>query len=165
MAEPVFEDVLRDHGRALFRAAQGYAATAADADDLYQEICLAVWRALPRFRGEASLGTWLWRIAHNRGLTFRARSARPQAVELPDHLADASPLPDEALLRSLGRDELLAAIHQLSDAQCEVMLLSLEGLSYAEMAEVLGTSPNAVAVRLNRAKRNLQALLSRKDDL
>lgn len=154
---PTFESVIREFGSGLFRVALAYGATTADAEDLYQETCYAIWRALRTFRGDASIKTFVWRIAHHRGLTFRARR-RHRLEELGEarDVADTRPGVEERLSADGRRALLLTAIRRLSDAQCEVLLLALEGLSHAEMGEVLGISANAVGVRLNRARNSLR---------
>lgn len=153
-----FERIVRLHGPALRRLAHAYARTAADGDDLFQEICFALWRALPSFRGESSERTFAFRIGHNRGLTHRSRRpAEPE--ELHDGYRDARPGPDALASAALERDRLLAAIRRLAEGHRQVVLLSLEGLSHAEIGEVLGITENNVAVRLSRARRELRAIL------
>lgn len=94
--QAIFDEVIDTHGPALWRLTAGYARQHADRNDLYQEILLAVWRALPSFRGDASLRTFVLRIGHNRGLTFRARSGlrSGREQEMPPDLRDERPLPD-----------------------------------------------------------------------
>lgn len=77
-----FEECLRVHGPALWRVIATYAPTGAERDDLAQEVLLAVWKALPRFRGESSAKTFVLRIAHNRCLSAgRAREALRRSME------------------------------------------------------------------------------------
>jgi RNA polymerase sigma-70 factor (ECF subfamily) len=157
---PAFDQVFREFEPALRRVALGYAADSAEAEDLFQEICYAIWRALPRFRGDAAMKTFVWRIAHNRGLTHRARQARlPTHEGELDAVADPAPSVEQRLGEELRDERLLAAVRRLSDAQREVILLSLEGLTQAEIGEVLGVTENTVAVRLNRARNALRARL------
>src|SRR5258707_11770601 len=78
-----FDRLLAANGPALTRLAASYTNTPSDRDDLVQEIALAIWRALPRFRGECSERTFLFRIAHNRGIACLAR-VRSQMQELPE---------------------------------------------------------------------------------
>ena len=89
--EALFQKALTEFGPALVRLARSYEQEAAKAEDLYQEICLAVWQALPQWRGDASLRTFVYRIAHNRSLTHGWREGKRQgsvplqdAVETPD---------------------------------------------------------------------------------
>jgi RNA polymerase sigma-70 factor, ECF subfamily len=156
--EARFDEIVRLHGAPLRRLARAYAATDSDADDLFQEICFALWRALPGFRGECSDRTFAFRIGHNRGLTFRHRQ-RVQPVELPDSLEAREPGPDTLATRAIRRDRLFDAVRALPEGHRRVVLLSLEGLSQAEIGDVLGISENNVAVRLNRAKKTLRAAL------
>jgi len=156
--ESRFDEIVRLHGAALRRLARAYAQTETDADDLFQEICFALWRALPGFRGECSDRTFAFRIGHNRGLTFRHRQ-RVQPVELSETLAARDPGPDTLATRAIRRDRLLDAVRGLPGGHRQVVLLSLEGLSQAEIGEVLGISENNVAVRLNRAKKRLRTAL------
>lgn len=157
------ESVLAGYGAGLLRVALAYARDAADAQDLYQDICYAIWKALPRFRGEASLRTFVWRIAHNRGLSHRARGWRgPEKLELDVELPDPGPAADELVAERQRNDRLFAAVRALPEAGREVVLLALEGLTHGEIAEVLGITENAVAVRLTRARDRLRAQLDPK---
>ena len=156
-----FEQILAEHGAALMRLAASYEADAARCQDLFQEICLAVWRALGRFRGECSQRTFVFRIAHNRGLSHRARRP-PAARELEEAgIEPADPAADPEQSASLGqrRRRLQAAVRQLPLAQRQVLTLALEDFSHRQIAEVLGLSENNVAVRLSRARAALRVIL------
>ena len=76
--EERFERILGEHGAAISRLAYSYEAVAGIREELVQEIALAIWRALPHFRGECSERTFVFRIAHNRGLTH-VRRCRPRS--------------------------------------------------------------------------------------
>jgi RNA polymerase sigma-70 factor (ECF subfamily) len=149
-----FADLLRLHGPGLGRVAASYARPA-DQDDLAQEISLAIWNALDGFRGQASERTFLYRIAHNRGLSHLARR-RAAGVELPQ-VADGTPGPET---RAAGREEverLYTAIRALPVPQRQVLTLALEGMSHAEVGACLGITPENAAVRLSRARAALRA--------
>jgi RNA polymerase sigma-70 factor (ECF subfamily) len=135
------------------RLSAAYANRAVDREDLFQEIFLAVWRALPAFRGEASARTWLYRIAHNVALTWRARKRRRDAQESP--LGEDASLGVEMDLRRL---DLRRAIARMSPGNRTLVLLWLEGLSAAEIEEVTGVRAATVAVRLSRLRRALQPI-------
>ena len=68
-----FDELLLAYGPSLARLAASYARGASEHDDLFQEIALAIWRALPSFRGDCSERTFVFRIAHNRGISCLAR--------------------------------------------------------------------------------------------
>lgn len=158
--ETWFDRLYSEHGASLRRLAGAYARSVADAEDLFQEICLAVWRALPSFRGACSERTFVFRIAHNRGITHRSR-VRDRFEELdPITVADTAPDPDAAVTSAARTQQLLGAVRSLPPALRDIVLLNLEGLSNAEISEVLGVSYSNVGVRLLRARTRLRELLA-----
>src|ERR1700758_21180 len=96
--DAALDRVVRDHGAVLERVVWGYVDNASDRDDLMQEILLALWRALPRFRGEASLRTFLLQGAHNRAITFASRRRRFDNLPEESLLPDPAPLAVERLI-------------------------------------------------------------------
>lgn len=161
--EQQFGDWLRDHGAILHHVVNGFAA-GEDRNDLLQEVMLAVWRSIPHFRGQAKPGTYLYRVCHNAALlwtrtqkNYRQRLQRFQAsataFDLPDPAAGSDSLADERLNR------LYAAIRMLKPLDRSLILLSLDGLSYREMADVLGLSESHVGVKINRIKNQLTRIL------
>jgi RNA polymerase sigma-70 factor (ECF subfamily) len=132
------------------RLCAAYAAGAADREDLFQDIFLAVWRALPGFRGDASARTWLYRIAHNVALTWQARDRRRQVRETP--LDEEAPGSSHMDLRRLALRQALAG---MNPADRTLTLLWLEGLSAAEIEDVTGVKAATVAVRLSRIRKQL----------
>jgi RNA polymerase sigma-70 factor (ECF subfamily) len=100
-AQENFERLLTANAPALGRLAASYTHTAGDRDDLLQEIALAIWQALPRFRGECSERTFLFRIAHNRGIARVARTRAHSALSDESiEAADPGPNPEAELSRS-----------------------------------------------------------------
>jgi RNA polymerase sigma-70 factor (ECF subfamily) len=155
------ERLLAEHGGALARVAASYERDRARQQDLVQEIALAIWRALPGFRGDCAERTFVLRIAHYRGITHSTR--RPPAGAALDAIAEpAAPGPDPEQ-DAAGRQRvarLRAAIPRLPLGQRQVLVLALEGLSHREIGEVLGLRENAVAVRLTRARQSLREQLA-----
>jgi RNA polymerase sigma-70 factor (ECF subfamily) len=111
-------------------------------DDALQEAYVNAFRALPRFRGQSQLGTWLHRIVFNACLDELGRLRRTEAVPLEDAPETLAAGPDHA--------DFLAGREQLEDGQ---------GFDYAAAAEVLGIPPGTVASRLNRARATLRRAL------
>ena len=113
----------------------------------------ALWRALPAFRGDSSLRTFVARIASYCAISHVRRGARmPRPGEISDNLPAPEPDPEQ---HAIGRDrqaKLLAAVRTLPLPLRQVALLTLEGLAPQEIATVLGITANAVAIRLSRAR-------------
>ena len=157
--DDAFSRIVRTHGAALGRVALGYAGNDADRDDLMQDILLAVWRALPRFRGDASERTFVFRIAHNRASTFVSRRRQHEPLAAGEEVVDPRPGPEETMDQATMRARLAAAIRALPETQRQAVLLRLEGLSVPEIAVVQDATENNVSVRLTRARDRLRELL------
>jgi len=159
-AVPDFETALATHEGLIRRIAASYEADGARAEDLAQEIALALWRALPRFRAESSLRTFVARIAHNRAVAHVVRAMRnPRLAELDETARGEDAGPEEEAMTSSERRRLLGAVRRLPLGHRQVVTLFLEGFSMGEIAETLGLSENNAAVRMNRARVRLRELL------
>jgi RNA polymerase sigma-70 factor (ECF subfamily) len=155
-----FDRLLAANGPALGRLAASYTNSSSDRDDLFQEIAIALWQALPRFRGECSERTFLFRIAHNRGIAFLARRPPLNSDVSEDlEIRDPAPNPEIGLLQEQSAQRLAAAIRCLPVGYRQVITLMLEGLGYGEISEVLGISESNVGARLTRARQMLRELL------
>lgn len=160
MREEAFTTLLREHAGLLSRIAASYEADPALRDDLLQDIALALWRGLPAFRGEAPLRAFIARIAHNRGATHVVgQLRRAPSLGLSEQLIDLKHRPDDYTQLEQRRLRLQEAVRALPLALRQVVTLALEGFSHAEVAQALGISVGNVAVRLNRAKGSLGAVL------
>ncbi len=154
--------LLGEHGAALGRLAGSYTRTASDRDDLLQEIAMAIWQALPGFRGECSERTFLFRIAHNRAIAYTLRNrARAESSEDDLEVTDPAPDPETALVQEEGGKRLDAAVRALPILYREVVVLMLEGMEYGEIAEIMGITESNVGVRLNRARQMLRRMMTK----
>jgi RNA polymerase sigma factor (sigma-70 family) len=155
-----FEDIARQHAPLIRRIARSYESNPARAEELVQEIHVALWQALPRFRGEASLRTFVARIAHNRSISHVAREARePRSVALDETLHAADPTPEQQVTRQDLKAKLETAVQRLPVSLKVAATLALEGFSPEEVAEVLGIGVSAASVRLHRAKEQLKDMM------
>jgi len=156
----IFVRLIEQFEPALRRLAAAYLAQEGDREDLLQEIALALWQAIPNFREESSERTWLYRIAHNVAISYSAKThgrgrreeTLPEEVEHPSTATGA----EEGLLREEKRRVLVDSIRHLAATERQIILLHLEGLSYAEIEEVSGLSETAIATRLTRIRAKLK---------
>lgn len=151
-----FQQVMADYGATLQRVAAGYASSRADRQDLAQDIAFALIRALPRYRGESSLRTYVLRIAHNCAIRHMVRRGAAAAPLSEDKHAHAAPGPEHTLAVKQDTERLFALVRELPLGTRQVLMLTLEELSQREIAEVLGLSENVVGVRLHRARKHLR---------
>jgi RNA polymerase sigma factor (sigma-70 family) len=143
-------------GAALARLAAAYEANPTERDDLLQEIHLQLWRSLRIIDGRCSLRTWVYRVAHNVAASHVLKARRRGWLGLDDlaqaGIADEGPGPEATADRRLALDKLLALVRRLAPLDRQVMLLYLEDLDGAAIAEITGHSPGAVATRVSRIK-------------
>ena len=158
--EQLFEEVSATCTGLISRIALSHEADPSLRRELVQDILLAIWMALPSYRGDATLKTFAASIAQKRCISHVTKRARePRQVELPVDLVSAAPPPDEIALRNDQKKRLVESIQLLPIPQREAIVLAFEGFSYAEMAEILGISANAVMLRCQRAKTTLKSLM------
>lgn len=157
--EAQYEGIWAEFGPSIGRLTSSYESLAHAREDLLQDIRLATWTALPRFRGDASLRTFVFRIAHNRALTHVWRRKRAGQPNEPEDVVDARENPETSAIQNANRVRLVEAIRGLPIPFRQVITLALEDLPHSEIAAVLGISENNVAVRLNRARNMLKEIL------
>lgn len=139
--------------------------SAAEAEEIAQEVFLRVHRAIGEFRGEARLSTWLYAITSRLCLNRLASGAR-RRERADEALIDVTPSGDADAADALERGELETALHQAiaglpEDRRIVVVLRDLEGLSYEEIAAALDLESGTVRSRLHRARMDLKAKLER----
>lgn len=156
-----FDRWMADHPGILHRVANAF-AEGADRHDLLQELMLAVWKAVPAFRGGSAPSTFLYRVAHNAALTWKR-----EASTYRRHVDRFGTLAPSGELAEAGRDRevlalLYAEIRRLPPLDRSLILLHLDEVGYAEMAEILGLSESNVGVRLTRIRQRLVTTLQEK---
>ncbi|HXK09004.1 MAG TPA: sigma-70 family RNA polymerase sigma factor [Vicinamibacteria bacterium] len=155
-----FDQLVVRYQRDVYRLCYRYVNNHEDANDLAQEVFLKAWRAIGRFRGESAFSTWLYRIAVNACLNFRALR-RPATQDLPEALAD--PVPGAAA-RVESADEarrVREAVRRLPEKQRATLILKIyHELTHEEVAAVLGSTVGTVKANLFHALGNLRRLMA-----
>ncbi len=156
--EELFTQWMAEHRAIVVKVARSFASTNADTDDLIQEILIRLWASIDQFRGESKPSTWIYRVALNRALTWkRDTGRRPKTAPTDDlsYVAATTKADDQYHL-----NRLYEQIRQLSKIDRSLMLLSLDGFSYAEMSDITGITESNVGARLSRARNTLMAAIS-----
>lgn len=167
-SESAFRQLVDEHQNMVFRTCLGIVHDSDDADDVTQEVFIEAFQSITKFRSDAKLSTWLYRIAINKALNFIRDNKRNRLLQslglkrmpdIPDeeHSFDQ---PFEALQQQQRKKIMDAAIDSLPENQRTAFVLNkFEDLSYKEIAEIMSVSLSSVESLIFRAKQNLQKKL------
>lgn len=151
-----YEDTLRLYGSMIDRICFGYAGKASDFDDLKQDVLMNIWISIPKFKGECTMKSWVYRLALNVCVsTLRKSYRRISTVQLEElyDIVDCGPEQKDVIA------EVHEAIALLNPLDKAIMLLWLEEESYDDISEITGLSRANVATRIHRAKKRLKSLI------
>ncbi len=154
-----FDRLVERYQRDVYRLCYRYVNNHHDANDMAQDVFLKAYKAISKFRGDSAFSTWLYRIAVNTCLNFRA-SRKLASEELSEHLADGSPgvarrLEDEERSRKVRE-----AVSRLPEKQRATLILKIyHDLTHEEVASILGASIGTVKANLFHALGNLRKIL------
>ena len=163
-AERLFNEIVRDYSERVYWHVRRFVNNHEDADDLVQEIFLKIWTALPSFRGDAQLFTWVYRIATNETLNWLRREKVRSALRFTtidaemERRIDSDPFFDgDAADRALSK-----AVAKLPEKQRQVFVMRYyDELPYEEMSAVLGTSVGALKASYHIAQEKVRAALGK----
>jgi RNA polymerase sigma-70 factor (ECF subfamily) len=157
--ERLFKEILSENKARLRRLCRAYIPDAEEAEDLLQEIFINIWNSLPSFRAEAKPGTWAYRVAINTALSYRRSwlkkwmlfDKNEKKLQASDNQEDKN----EKIETENKLEKLYGQITLLKKEERIIITLALDGLSYQEIAEIVGIEANYVGVKLNRIKTKL----------
>jgi len=164
----IFAEAIARFGPALSRMARGYEADPDLRRDLEQDVQVALWQSLSGFDGRCALSTWVWRVAHNRAISHvlacRRRSAPGWSRLDAAEIVDGAPTPFEAAESEQAMALIVSIIQQLDPPDRQILLLYLEAVPGAEIAEITGVTPEMVTTRIHRFKSMLTRRFAREGE-
>lgn len=161
--EKIFNQIVRDYSERLWWHVRRFVNSHEDADDLLQEIFLKVWTALPSFRGEAQLFTWVWRIATNETLNHLRKEKVRAALKFSsvDAEMERRIQADPFFKGTEAERELAKAVLKLPEKQRQVFIMRWwDDLSYEEISAITGTSVGALKASYHIAQEKIRSLVS-----
>lgn len=147
----------------IIKICRAYTNTQEDFEDYYQEVCLQIWKSRDNFREQSEWSTWIYRLSLNVCLTLLKKKKNNSKHFVSDALPEEA-IEDSHAFEDESLNQLYDAIRQLSEVDRGVILLYLEEKSYHEIANIMGTNPNNIGVRIKRIKERLKKLLNRKEN-
>lgn len=167
-----FDDIVETFQHTVYNTAFGFVRNREDAEDIMQEAFITIYEALPGFRGDSELSTWIYRITVNTALVFLRKKKRKKRFQFLESLFGTTQSVIEQVADEYYHPELTAennerthilfcAVEKLPEQQRAAFVLkNVEGLRYEEIGKTLGITISAVESLLHRAKKNLQSLLA-----
>jgi RNA polymerase sigma-70 factor (ECF subfamily) len=173
-----FAQLMRLHERQIFNFTYRMLGDEEEAEDLTQDIFIAAFKGIRKFRGEAKFSTWLYRIALNQTRNRikylsrrdffakqnrRAQHKEESPWENPEFLADSAPTPEQWTLTKSMAAQVQECLDQIPPQARQILVLrDVQGFSYEELSEMLSLNPGTVKSRLHRARSALQQRLADK---
>jgi RNA polymerase sigma-70 factor (ECF subfamily) len=173
-----FAQLMRLHERQIYNFTYRMLGDEEEAEDLTQDIFVAAFKGIRKFRGEAKFSTWLYRIALNQTRNrikylsrrdfFAKQSRRVQyrqesPWENPDLLPDSAPTPEQWTLTKSMAAQVQECLNQIPPQARQILVMrDVQGFSYEELSEMLSLNPGTVKSRLHRARSALQQCLADK---
>lgn len=168
-----FEALMEEHMGIIYNIALRMAANQDDAEDMTQEIMIKIFRSLGSFKGNSKFSTWIYRVAVNTCLDELKKKKNKKHLSLDAEISgddgesqieikDDSPSPEKLAEQNELRDMVASAVKLLSDEHRAVIVLrDIRGMSYSEIAEILGCSDGTVKSRISRARAQLKMILEK----
>ncbi len=158
--EHQFVTELQDNQNIVHKVCTLYTNDRDSHNDLFQEITIQLWKAYPKFRGEAKFSTWMYRVALNTAITLYRKSKRRIATQDYESVifrikADEYDDTEEQQLKLMYK-----TVRQLGDIDKALVFMYLEDKNYTEIAETLGISEVNARVKMNRIKTKLRTILN-----
>jgi RNA polymerase sigma-70 factor (ECF subfamily) len=155
--ETKFLSALEENQDKLLRICSIYSKDDEDTKDLFQEVLVHVWRSMTTFKGDSSIGTWIFRIALNICLRFKSKHTKNQSrlirldsITIANFGSEENNEEENEKLKALRK-----CVKKLNEGDKAIVALYLEGLAYREISSILGLSENHIAVKVKRIKSKL----------
>jgi RNA polymerase sigma factor (sigma-70 family) len=159
--ESQFKKLIQENEGLIWKVCNIYAYTRADREDLFQDIVVRIWIALPTFRAESKVSTWIYRVAINTAITG-LRKKKDFVLSIEPASLPTDTIDEDTRVEQDQLQELYTAINSLNSIEKAIVMLYLEERSYIEMEEILGIAQGTLRVKMNRIKEKLRQLTENK---
>ena len=158
--EHSFVELLEKHQNIVHKVCRLYTHNYDAHNDLFQEITIQLWKAYPKFRGDAKFSTWMYRVGLNTAITLYRKSKRTVNTQAFDDVQFKISAEDYDDTEEQQLKLLYKAVRQLNDIEKALVFLYLEDKNYKEISETMGISEVNARVKMNRVKNKLRTILN-----
>lgn len=156
--EKEFAEIVKQHRSAIYTVCYMFAKDADEADDLFQEVLINLWKGMGAFKEQSKISTWIWRVSFNTCISADRKKKKRKTVRLSMDIN----LYEDRDEDSRQIKMLYERIHRLKPFDRAIVMLWLEGISYEEIGAIVGISTKNVSVRLVRIKEELKKMTNNK---
>jgi len=157
----IYISIFNEYRDKILRLCFAYLDDRSYAEDVFQEVLMAIWVGLKKFRKESGYGTWVYRITVNTVFLFNKHESKKKSREIRDNIIDSSVNEMEhKIQQEKNLEQLYVAISALEEFDRMLIGLYLEKLKYEEIGSILGISSSHVGVKINRIKEKIQKQLN-----
>lgn len=161
LSKNYFVEIFEANIGIIYKISKAYTGTAADRDDLINDIALELWKAFPRFKGHAKISTWIYRIALNTSMNYKRRQKKEISLFSDlKQIDNISTLLDNEDNSNI--DLLYSCIKDLDEINKAIIILYLDNNSHDEISEITGISKTNVGTRISRIKEQLRKSVNKK---
>lgn len=154
--ESEFLKAIDDHQGILFKVCRMYCTNNVDAEDLFQDILLQLWKAWPSFKGSSKVSTWMYKVSLNTSIIRLRKNSRSPKLQELSFVQHTIPEQESGRMDILFNKELQKAISNLNKLDKALVMLYLDEKTYKEISEIMGMSENNIGVKINRIKKKLK---------
>ncbi|MBT8257190.1 MAG: RNA polymerase sigma factor [Bacteroidia bacterium] len=155
-----FVELLEKHQNIVHKVCRLYTNNENAHNDLFQEISIQLWKAYPKFRGDAKFSTWMYRVSLNTAITLYRKSKRRVATQEFEGVQFKIKAEEYDDTEERQLKLLYSAVQELNDIDKALVFLYLEDKNYKEISETLGISEVNARVKMNRIKTKLRSILN-----
>ena len=152
--ETAFEQVIKQHKSTIYTVCLMFSKDSDEVNDLFQEVLINLWKGFEGFEGRSDIGTWIWRVSFNTCISSERKKKKLGTVPLTMEINLFEDKDEDTRQVQM----LYKRIHQLKPFDRAIVLLWLEGMSYEEIAAIVGITVKNVSVRLYRIKEELKRM-------
>ncbi len=161
--EQAFQEIFKANSKKIYHLCLGYTGDNDSANDLLQETFLKVWQNLDKFRNQAMISTWIYRIAVNTCLTYLKKEKRAAKDELTPNIIENKA--EEVSEKNEQVETLYKCIAQLDENERIIITMVMDEIPYPEIAEISGISEGNLRVKIHRIKHKLTELYNQHEKL
>lgn len=152
--EKEFAEIVKQHRSAIYTVCYMFAKDADEADDLFQEVLINLWKGMGAFKEQSKISTWIWRVSFNTCISADRKKRKRKTVRLSMDINLYEDRDEDSRQIKMLYDR----IHRLKPFDRAIVMLWLEGISYEEIGAIVGISTKNVSVRLVRIKEELKKM-------